>query len=985
MALTVTYTPDKNVYDDTQTLIFNSKWLSAWNAIVFKIENDKFPTNTADPQTVYSSVEDNGGRARFVIYSGVYPEYYRRGYYVTISGTVYDGTYRVLDYDPYNGTFTLDLTYSGDDSGTASKFYANYIISLENYVGLPTAHIWQALKPLRLAETLQQRPDDDNVVVFDISTGVQSDINTINDLELVSLPNDVNLWTSFNVKYGEQYDEHVGVGTTPSYAVAGLADDDGSLQLQIPTSNIINVGDYVVLTSSTDNYEGAVVRVIRKNTSNGDITINSTYDASPTITFVQAYDLTIERSTISYTSEGNTYYATNSKQSANEYGSNLAPYVNVKVTDYEADNLTEFERMQLTVDKFFDYTAIISELFIATLTGEQLPALRIIQYDQNNNVIGTDYFAQGNQEEGVYRFSFLEDVPFTVGVLTFLVGANGVISPTVTSSSGTTSWTKNGIDWTSGTSASAGDVIRLFHTVPSAITQINLASCNISYIATIANSIINQACTFKLAGNTLLNKYGLINIVDAKVTTGGSTFEWLSFADGYDDTSLARLLTASPLVTWMANNIYLTTTKTGTFNPTITSVGDTTVYHFSDGTTTSNGAISKAVTGTTRQVYVYCKAPSLIRLNSNNITLFKYQYVANVSGQIEFHTNAGLTSVINPSSSQAITRYWGYSCGLAGILNLATFTNLSGSIDVNSNSGLTSITNPTTMGTVTLYSAYSCNLTGNFNISGIANFTGDFLIYSNPLLTSITNPTSTSGTGFTQYQANNCNLTGNISFAGCKFSAGYLRLYSNPLLTSITQPTATGNALASGFEAYSCGLTGTLTLTNFTGGMGRFQVNGNSGLTGVALPTTSTSCILFRVDSCNITGSLDVSMFTGLSTDFRCSTNPLLTDIKLPTLFGNSTKFTTFAFSSCAVDTVTNLGSDTTNKKFDVTGCAVTFSNNAMTTAQVNQILVDFNTVTTNVGTSKTMVGTGNAALSGAGSTARTSMLAKGWSTITIS
>jgi hypothetical protein len=59
-----------------------------------------------------------------------------------------------------------------------------------------------------------------------------------------------------------------------------------------------------------------------------------------------------------------------------------------------------------------------------------------------------------------------------------------------------------------------------------------------------------------------------------------------------------------------------------------------------------------------------------------------------------------------------------------------------------------------------------------------------------------------------------------------------------------------------------------------------------------------------------------------------------------------------------------------------------------MTTAQVNQLLVDFDAITANTGTNKTMVGTGNAALSVGppnGSAARTQMLTEGWTTITVS
>jgi hypothetical protein len=337
--------------------------------------------------------------------------------------------YRVLSYNPYTLAVTVNLAYTATDTGSIVKNFQNYVINLAVECGLPITHKWQSLKPMREVETIRQLPNNNGVAIFDVSGAVQTDISTENNIKLISLPNDINLWTSILVAYNDEYDTYVGASATLTYAVAGTADNGGRLELQIPTTNGINIGDYVIITSLTSGYSGAVLRVIEKNTSNGDITLDTAYNVTPTITNVAVFDVSLTRTDNAYTDEGTTYYTVNNKLASNRYGANLAPKVNVDGNSDLADNLSNFERMGKYKDLFSDFTSIMDASLLSGLSTDDLPALEVTQYDQNGAELSTDYFTVTNQDEGVYRWLYTGGL--TKSVLSSLNFNNEVLNQVI--------------------------------------------------------------------------------------------------------------------------------------------------------------------------------------------------------------------------------------------------------------------------------------------------------------------------------------------------------------------------------------------------------------------------------------------------------------------------------------------------------------------------------------------------------------------------
>ena len=392
---------------------------------------------------------------------------------------------------------------------------------------------------------------------------------------------------------------------------------------------------------------------------------------------------------------------------------------------------------------------------------------------------------------------------------------------------------------------------------------------------------------------------------------------------------------------------------------------------------------------------------------------------SNLAGRVEFTNNSNLTAVNNPTSSQSITRYrfdncglvgtidvstltglkellvngnsgltgittgthssvftsfWAHQSGLSGTLVLAGLTGLGGDFRVHTNSSLTGISFPSSSQAFTNLWAYSCNLTGNIDLSSLTGLSGKIHLYSNPLLTSITNPSSTAT--ISRYRAQNCNITGTFDCSGLS-DLRELLIFANSNLTGITNPTHS-NPITS-YWAYNCNLTGNIDLSTLTGLGGSLRLYGNSLLTSVTNPTSSESFSEYDVHDCDLTGTLNVSGLTGLAGNFDCSENSNLTGLTFPASSGTISTFDAFSCNLAYFD-ITNLTFDS----------AVSWdaSNNNMTAAEVNKILVNLDSTVPVLGTGSISIGGTNAApntTSGGfnGSAAVTSLAAKGYTVIT--
>ena len=404
-----------------------------------------------------------------------------------------------------------------------------------------------------------------------------------------------------------------------------------------------------------------------------------------------------------------------------------------------------------------------------------------------------------------------------------------------------------------------------------------------------------------------------------------------------------------------------------------------------------------------------------------------------LNGSIRFQSNSNLTTFLAPSvtGGDTVNLLWGYSCNLTGVLNLAPIEILRSSFIVRDNPLLTGLTFFATPHSQVLntFHAYNCNLTGALNVSMFEALSGNFDINGNSLLTSVTNPTSVGV--FTSYNASDCDLTGVISFSGLTGLGGSFDANNNPNLTGLTMPTSTEQFSA--FNVSDCDLTGAVSLAGLSGGFVSFVASGNSNLTGItfaAAITQATNGTVFRVEDCGLSGTINLSQLDKLGGIVWLFNNPLLTAITFPT---STVAITDLNFSNCNILNGINLSNlnienavncsgnanmtgitNPTNSNvfgsynasgctnlgfvdmtllsglFDSVGCSTNFNACGMTTAQVNEMLVDFDTNSSGAisGRSLNLGGVGMSApdaVSGGfdGVAAKASLIVKGYSVTT--
>ena len=349
------------------------------------------------------------------------------------------------------------------------------------------------------------------------------------------------------------------------------------------------------------------------------------------------------------------------------------------------------------------------------------------------------------------------------------------------------------------------------------------------------------------------------------------------------------------------------------------------------------------------------------------------------------YNNTNLTGITFNSTahSQPFNTFWAYNCDLTGTLNISMFQNLGGRLRVYGNSNLSSINNPTSSGIFTEYWAYQCGLTGTLDVSNLTGLGGEFEVDRNLNLTGINVPVSSEN--FTEFYANDCDLTGTLDLTGLTGGFRIIRLYNNTNLTGVTFDPAINqiaNDLIS-FRIQNCDLTGTLDLSPLDRLSGLLYVYNNPNLTGITLPTSSVLLNDVRVDDCDITGTLDLST-VNLGGSILGDSNVNLTGITNPT---NNNSFDSYVFDTCNLSYV---DMTTLTGLFDTTGVTVSFNGNNMTTAEVNNMLVDFdnNSSAAISGRSLDLSGTGMGAPDGSsggfdGLTAKTNLQSKGWTITT--
>jgi hypothetical protein len=238
--------------------------LTKWNCIhlpiIYKLSNTLWPTNSADTTRTMTVTNSNGYCA--IVASGDIKttgsaaklEFVK----VTNAGD-YNGVYQIISYTN-DTTFTIDLVYSSDadtalTAGNIQYYYNNYVTKVEVWGGLNVEHEFYSVEPYELLGTLDLIPDENNEVKFSISDILKKNIAIKNNLLLGTLPNNLDAFTKFFIKYGEEYDD--SDGTTLSRSTVSYTSDYSTFQgyavnAKLPFKNVYSgaLSQYVTANSS---------------------------------------------------------------------------------------------------------------------------------------------------------------------------------------------------------------------------------------------------------------------------------------------------------------------------------------------------------------------------------------------------------------------------------------------------------------------------------------------------------------------------------------------------------------------------------------------------------------------------------------------------------------------------------------------------------------------------------------------------------------
>lgn len=205
--------------------------LHAWSCvhlpIVYRLSSNLWPTNSVDTARTVSSFTDDNGYINLNLSGALKGSVYDMDW-VKISGATNEdlnGVFQIKD-AVSTSDVTIDLVYSAAYSfsgATVQYYYKNYHVNVRVYGGLDASHPLQPFKPYERLASLSFIPDSDGEVKFSINEILKSQINGKNNLQLATLPNNLDAFTQFYISYGEGYDQSDGTDIT-AYSSDYLSD-----------------------------------------------------------------------------------------------------------------------------------------------------------------------------------------------------------------------------------------------------------------------------------------------------------------------------------------------------------------------------------------------------------------------------------------------------------------------------------------------------------------------------------------------------------------------------------------------------------------------------------------------------------------------------------------------------------------------------------------------------------------------------------------
>jgi|TARA_Y100000310_G_scaffold342760_1_gene447307 hypothetical protein len=227
---------------------------------------------------------------------------------------------------------------------------------------------------------------------------------------------------------------------------------------------------------------------------------------------------------------------------------------------------------------------------------------------------------------------------------------------------------------------------------------------------------------------------------------------------------------------------------------------------------------------------------------------------------------------------------------------------------------------------------HSGKITNTMDISQLTNLTGYIYAYNNddPNFNIIL-PTTSSA--ITRLKIDNCAELTELDFSPVSSnSLNALNASFNPKLITFTGGVSSGPITSSSFQ-YNTLLT-SLDLSGYTGMSGTIRLE-YSGYTTVLLPSTSGAFTLIYGNNCTSLTSIDLSPLGNISTDIRFNGCSSLTSVTFPDSTGSILNLRMNNCNLSYADVSVLSGG------LSVNSAIWNFSSNNLTTAEVNQMLVE--------------------------------------------
>ena len=231
-----------------------------WNCvhlpIVYKLASTLWPTNSVDTARTVSSFANDNGYVKLTL-SGAIKSDVSELEFIEITGNQ-AGVYQVLGFYS-TSILTIDLAYNSNMTwagSTVQYYYQNYRAKIRVYAGLAASHYFAGLKPYELITEQSIVPDSDGIVTINVADYLKDKIETLkNNLNLASLPNNIDAFCNFYITYAEAYDYSDGGYGILDY-VESYTDDSSStgiaVNAKLPFKNVHSgyLTEYVYLASA---------------------------------------------------------------------------------------------------------------------------------------------------------------------------------------------------------------------------------------------------------------------------------------------------------------------------------------------------------------------------------------------------------------------------------------------------------------------------------------------------------------------------------------------------------------------------------------------------------------------------------------------------------------------------------------------------------------------------------------------------------------